>query len=77
VCEIGEAVKEVIWEAVWLTIVDRCDADMVWSSSDFPSALIPSVTDKTPGVVPMGPFFVDDVGFSFPRYDKLAELALD
>jgi hypothetical protein len=50
---------------------------MVWSSSDFPSALIPSVTDKTPGVVPMGPFFVDDVGFSFPEYKKLGESALD
>jgi hypothetical protein len=50
---------------------------MVWSSSDFPSALIPSVTDKTPGVVPMGPFSVDDVGFSFPEYEELGELSLN
>ena len=69
--------KEVIWEMVWLKTVDWCDVDMVWSSSNFPSALIPSVTDKTPGVVPMGPFFVDDVGFSFPEYEKLGELALN
>jgi hypothetical protein len=63
-----------MWEVVWLMTVDWCDADMVWSSSDFTSALIPSVTDKTPSVVPI---FVDDVGFLFPGYEKLAELALD
>jgi hypothetical protein len=78
-CEVGGAEKEVIWEAVWLTTVDWCDVDTVRSSSDFPSALIPSAMGKTPppSVVPTVPFFVNNVGLSFPEYEKLGELALD
>lgn len=73
-CDIGGAEKEVTWEAVWLTTVDWRDADTVQSSSDFSSALIPSVIGKTPGVVPMVQFFVNDGGLSFLEYE-LAELA--
>jgi hypothetical protein len=76
-CEIGGAEEEVIREVVRLTTVDWCDTDMVQSSSDFPSALIPSAMGKTPNVVPKAGFVATNVGFSFLEYKKLAELVLD
>ena len=64
-CEISGAEKEVIWEAVWLMMVNWCDADMVQSSSNFLSAFMMSAVGKTPSVVPEVEVFVNNVEFSF------------
>jgi len=51
-CGIGGTEKEVVWEVVQSMMVDWCDTDMAWASSNVPSTLILSTMGKAPGVVP-------------------------